>query len=68
MKHFYKPLLLLLTILKLLKFQLEQKDYCCCHFLHRRRHRLDNASRKLRSSKLVLRVGAVLYALGFGAE
>ena len=46
----------------------------CVHLLRRhrryrrRRHRLDNASRKLRSSKLVLRVGAVLYALGFGAE
>ena len=46
----------------------------CVHLLRRhrryrrRRHRLDNAARKLRSSKLVLRVGAVLYALGFGAE
>ena len=46
----------------------------CVHLLRRhrryrrRRHRLDNASRKLRSSKLVLRIGAALYALGFGAE
>lgn len=46
----------------------------CVHLLRRhrryrrRRHRLDNAARKLRSSKLVLRIGAVLYALGFGAE
>ena len=46
----------------------------CVHLLRRhrryrrRRHRLDNASRKLRASKLVLRIGAALYALGFGAE
>ena len=46
----------------------------CVHLLRRhrryrrRRHRLDNAARKLRSSKLVLRIGAALYALGFGAE
>ena len=33
-----------------------------------RRHRLDSAAKKLGASPLAARIGAVLYALGFGAE
>lgn len=33
-----------------------------------RRHRLDSAAKKLGASPLAVRIGAVLYALGFGAE
>ena len=49
-------------------------QFQCVHLLRRhrrfrlRRHRLDSAAKKLGASPLAARIGAVLYALGFGAE
>lgn len=49
-------------------------QFQCVHLLRRhrryrrRRHRLDRAAKKLGASPLAARIGAVLYALGFGAE
>lgn len=49
-------------------------QFQCIHLLRRhrryrrRKHRLDNAAQKMRATPVVLRIGAVLYALGFAAE
>ena len=49
-------------------------QFQCIHLLRRhrrhrrRRNRLDDAAQKMRATPVVLRIGAVLYALGFAAE